>query len=81
MEDLKKTFQPMFNVIRLDLENESYYLLEDSESKCYLMPSWRLGLFQDMQKDWKYYGISGLVFLSLRDLGGGEWIKREGKWL
>lgn len=81
MEDLKKAFQQMFNVIRLDLEKESYYLLEDSESKCYLMPSWQVGMFPAFNRPWLCYDISGNVWSSLASYAGGEWIKRDGEWL
>lgn len=81
MEDLRKLFVTMFSVVRLDFEGDSFYLVEDDLSRCYLMPSWAVGLFPTREEPWRGYDISGKVFVCLAADAGGEWIKREGKWL
>ena len=81
MEDLKELFESMFNVKRIDLEEESYYLLEDSVGKCYLMPSWQVGLYTTSNRPWFRYYIAGDLCQSLATYAGGEWLKRDGEWL
>ena len=73
MEGLIRVFAPCFNVVRLDLERDSFYLIEDSESRYYLMPSWACGLFPN----W----VGGRVYSCLAEDAGGEWLKRDGVWL
>lgn len=81
MEGLIRVFAPCFNVVRLDLERDSFYLVEDSESRCYLMPSWACGLFPTWKDPWLNYRVSGRVYSCLADDAGGEWLKRDGVWL
>lgn len=81
MEDLRVKFNAMFSVLRVDLVEESYYLLEDSDSKCYFVPAWRVGLFNGERDPWISYTISGILFMALVANAGGEWLKKEGKWL
>ena len=81
MEDLRKLFETMINVVRVDLEGDSFYLAVDSDEMCYLIPSRVVGLFPNGKRPWKDYGISVKVFIYLAFEVGSEWVKREGKWL
>lgn len=81
MEDLRKLFEPVMSVKRLDLPKESFYLIEDEKRKCYVVPSWVLGLFPTYKDPWMGYKVNRKVWVNLVNESGGEWIKIDGVWL
>ena len=81
MEDLRKLFEPVESVLRLDLQKESFYLIEDEKRKCYVVPSWVFGLFPTWKDPWLEYKVNREVWVNLVNGAGGEWIKIGGIWL
>lgn len=81
MEDLKKLFEPILSVKRLDFIKESFYLIEDEKRKCYVVPSWVFGLFPTWKDPWLGYEVNRKVWVNLANDAGGEWLKIDGVWL